>query len=70
MDPTLESLPRAAPEMIDNPVAAAALVRAMALRSILADRLGHPDDGRVWARAVRILWGDADGFLRPLADGG
>ena len=70
MDPTLESLPRAAPEMIDNPVAAAALVRAMALRSILADRLGHPDDGRVWTRAVRILWGDADGFLRPLADGG
>ena len=70
LDPTLESLPRAAPEMIDNPVAAAALVRALGLRSVLAGRLGHPDEARVWARAVSILWGDADEFLRALPEGG
>ena len=66
LDPTLESLPRAAPEMLDNPVAAAALVRAMILRAQLANQTGNSRAAATWGAAVRILWAHADAFLQPM----
>jgi hypothetical protein len=40
-----------------------ALVRAMALRAALAHGIGDHAMSQIWARAVSILWSDADAFL-------
>lgn len=66
LDPTLQSLERVPSDMMEDPVAAAALVRAMVLRAQLADRTGDPRTARLWAVAVRILWSAADPFLQPV----
>jgi len=66
LDPTLQSLARVPMEMMDDPVAAGAMVRAMALRAQLADRTGDARGAREWATAVRILWSGADPFLQPV----
>jgi DNA-binding SARP family transcriptional activator len=40
-------------------------VRAMALRAEIADRMRDRRTARLWARAVLVLWSDADKSLRP-----
>jgi hypothetical protein len=66
LDPTLESLGRVAPEMLQNPVAAAALLRAIALRARLDLHEFDRATQRSWARAITILWAHADEFLQPV----
>ncbi len=66
LDPTLTALHRVRPTALSFLGRPGALVRAMALRSDLADRLGDPEAARRWARAVVILWSDADPFLQPI----
>lgn len=65
LDGTLETIRFAQPEKFVDPANAAALVRAMALRAELAERAGDFPTARRWARAVTILWADADPFLQP-----
>jgi len=64
IDPTLRRL-RVSPPLAD-PVSAASLVRAMALRAELAERAGDHRTAALWAAAVVELWADADDFLQPL----
>ena len=66
LDPTLNALEEAAPNATPDPAREGGLVRAMALRADLAARMGQPGEARRWAKAVAILWSDADGFLQPL----
>ena len=66
LTPTLDAQARASVENLRSPVAAAALVRSMALRAQLAKRLGRDAEARTYARAVLALWEDADGELRPV----
>jgi hypothetical protein len=47
-------------------VAAASLVRAMALRAELAERVGDHRTAALWAAAVVELWTGADDFFQPL----
>ncbi len=56
---------RATPSPID-PIHAAALVNAMALRAELAARAGDAKGAARWASPVVELWGGADAFLQPL----
>ena len=49
---------RVSPPLAD-PVAAASLVRAMALRAELAERAGDHRTAALWAAAVVELWTDA-----------
>jgi hypothetical protein len=64
IDPTLRRL-RVSPPLAD-PVAAASLVRAMALRAELAERVGDKRTAALWAAAVVELWANADDFLQPV----
>ena len=66
LDPTLRSLRSTSLDLYRNPVGAGMLVRAMALRAELAARSGDPATAAQWARAVLVLWSDADGFLKPI----
>jgi serine/threonine protein kinase/DNA-binding SARP family transcriptional activator len=66
IDPTLNAVAEAAPQTYADPVRAASLVRSMALRAEVADALGDRDAASRWARAVSILWHDADAFLQPV----
>jgi hypothetical protein len=66
LDPALNSLAATAPQVLSDPARTGALVRAMALRAELATRLGDAEQARRWARAVAILWKDADPFLQPV----
>jgi serine/threonine protein kinase len=59
LDAALEGLP-ASSTILDNPIFAASLVRAMALRAELAGRAGQRDISRTWANAVFALWGKGD----------
>lgn len=68
LDPTLESLAGAAPEVYADPVRAGTLVRAMALRAELAESVHDSAGAARWARPVLMLWSDADDFCRPLLD--
>ncbi len=65
LDPTLDSLGGAVPRVLATPPNAAALVRAMILRSELAKQMGDQDAARRWAAAVLTLWENADEFLKP-----
>ena len=65
IDPVLAALRVSGP--LANPVNAAVLVRAMALRADIANRLGDHATARRWAQAVAILWLHADEALQPLA---
>ncbi|MGE5762027.1 MAG: protein kinase domain-containing protein, partial [Gemmatimonadota bacterium] len=66
LDPTLAALPGTAPEVLEDLPRAAALVRAMVLRAELADRTGDKSSAARWARAVAVLWSDADAPLQPI----
>ncbi|MFP5356699.1 MAG: hypothetical protein ACLGIK_16430, partial [Gemmatimonadota bacterium] len=62
LDPPLSALPRLSLGLADV-APAVALVRAMALRAELAAEMGDRATARRWARAITILWRDADPFL-------
>jgi len=64
IEPTLLRL-RVSPPLPD-PVPAASLVRAMALRAELAERVGDHRTAALWAAAVVELWANADDFLQPV----
>jgi serine/threonine protein kinase len=66
LDATLNSLAGVAPEVLRDPVQAAALMRAMILRARLADEAGDRATAQRWARIVTTLWSGADPFLQPL----
>jgi hypothetical protein len=68
LDPTLRTLRLSASRNLANVVATGPLVRAMALRAKLADRVGDRATARTWGRAVLILWSDADAFLQPAVE--
>lgn len=65
LDSTLNVLAGTEPGVLADPPRAGALVRAMALRAELAGRAGDRETAARWAQVVRILWSDADTFLRP-----
>lgn len=64
LDPSLNALAMTAPHALSDYVRAGALVRTMALRAEVAVRLGDREGARRWARAVAILWSDADPYLQ------
>ena len=64
LDPSLHALPVTAPHALSDYVMAGALVRTMALRAEVGVRLGDTEGARRWARAVAILWSDADPHLQ------
>ncbi len=64
LDPTLQSLRQASPELVDDPVSAATLVRSMELRALVAARQSDGPTAAKWARAVTVLWSGADPFLQ------
>jgi DNA-binding SARP family transcriptional activator/tRNA A-37 threonylcarbamoyl transferase component Bud32 len=64
LDQVLMILPRTPPQVSADPVAVGALLRASVFRAALADRLGDAATATRWARAISILWSDADPFLR------
>jgi serine/threonine-protein kinase len=66
LDPTLGVLPHVAPDVLASPARVASLVRAAALRAKIAAGLGDSEGARQWARAVELLWSDADPFLQPI----
>ena len=65
VEPTLSVLPQVDLQRLSEPVSAGPLVRIAALRAELASELDLPEEAARWARAVTILWSDADVFLRP-----
>jgi protein kinase-like protein len=67
LDPALGALPRTSAPILAELGRAGTLVRAMALRADLADRLGDRTTSRRWARIVAELWMNADEFLQPVA---
>ncbi|MGH7561546.1 MAG: protein kinase domain-containing protein [Gemmatimonadales bacterium] len=68
LDPPLGALRRTAPQALADAFNAGALVRALALRAEIAERAGDRANSVRWARAVAILWEDADGFLAPIVE--
>jgi hypothetical protein len=68
LDPTLAALRSSSQMNFLDPIRAAALVRGMALRADLADRLGDHAAAAMWAGAVAELWENCDPDLRPVRD--
>jgi hypothetical protein len=68
LDRSLEALPTLGLDLIGQMPQAAGLVRAMALRAELAERVGDRTTASRWALAVIVLWADADAPLQPLVD--
>ena len=66
LDPTLSSLSASAPQKFVDAANAGALVQAMELRAELAEQVGDSVSASRWARAVEILWRNADSFLQPV----
>jgi protein kinase-like protein len=66
LKPTLDALPQVAPQILEMPEQAASLVQAARLRATLAARLGDHAEAARWAKAVIILWANADQYLQPL----
>jgi hypothetical protein len=66
LDPTLAVLSRKSTRELADPVRAASLVRALALRARLDRRLGDHDGAERWASAVVTLWTDADPWLQQI----
>jgi hypothetical protein len=64
LDPWFRALPRVTPGGLGLIPESAALVRAMALRANLAQRLGDGAAAAAWGRAFGVLWSDADPYLR------
>jgi hypothetical protein len=67
LDAALGSLPKREHDLLVDVAAAGALVRAMALRAELAANRTDRVTAVRWARAVAVLWSDADSFLQPVA---
>jgi tRNA A-37 threonylcarbamoyl transferase component Bud32/tetratricopeptide (TPR) repeat protein len=67
LDPPLGALRLMPPSLVSQPPFAGSLARALALRARLA---AATDAGAAagWARALLILWEDADAFLQPTLD--
>lgn len=68
VDPTLAELPLIDIDQIARPEQSASLVRLAALRAEVARATGEEKAARAWARAVTILWSDADPFLQDLVE--
>jgi len=64
LDAPLAAISTKAPEVLASPAGIACLIRAMALRAEVADRLHDREGARRWARAVVTLWSGADPFLQ------
>lgn len=64
LDPALRALPQNVPWIMTYPERAAALVRAFALRAVIAFELENHEDAVAWRRVAQILWSDADPFLQ------
>jgi hypothetical protein len=65
LDPVLTSLRATSPLDLVDEIRPGTLVRAMALRADLAERVGNHSSARQWASTVVQLWSDADEFLQP-----
>jgi hypothetical protein len=65
LDATLGAIRRMDPQLLSKLTNAAALVRMIALRAEIADRLRDRATAAKWARVVATLWSAADGFLHP-----
>lgn len=65
VEPTMSLLPQVDPESLARPEGVGPLIRIAALNAELASRLGRPEEASRWARAVTIVWSDADPFLQP-----
>jgi hypothetical protein len=64
LDPTLAAVSAIASQMFDDLTRAAALVRAMELRSQLAEGVGDTATARSWGRAVDVLRSDTPPLAR------
>jgi len=64
LDRTLEGLPGISTATLQEPGAAAGIVRAMMLRADLANAQGDRQTARKWESAVSALWEDADPAVR------
>ena len=64
LDTSLTALPLLGPYLLDYVQDAGFLVRAMALRSDVALRVGDLRTAQRWASAVSVLWGGADASLQ------
>lgn len=62
----LDSLRFASPLTLADPSRAGPLIRAAALRAELEARSGDPGQARAWARAIGILWANADEPARSI----
>jgi hypothetical protein len=68
LDPTLSNLRRLSLQLVNDPVGAALLVRAMAFRADLATASGDSVTAKRWGRAVAGLWSSSDPFLAPVVE--
>jgi hypothetical protein len=64
LDRSLRALPGLSPPALREAGAAAAIVRAMVLRTDLAAKTGDSGTARKWGRIVSILWSSADPSLQ------
>jgi eukaryotic-like serine/threonine-protein kinase len=65
LDLPLQALPTLGADIIDQLPEAATLVRGMALRAELAERVNDGTTARRWAQDVLLLWSAADEELQP-----
>jgi tetratricopeptide (TPR) repeat protein len=65
LDRSLRALPGLSPPALREAGAAAAIVRAMVLRTDLAAKTGDTVTAHKWGRTVSILWSSADPSLQP-----
>jgi hypothetical protein len=68
LDLALEALAVSRVDLLDAVAFPAALVRAMALRAMLAHASGERAVAARWSRAVLDLWDDAEPPVRPTTD--
>jgi len=68
LDPTLRSLPQMDVGVLSDPIRTASLLRIAALRAVIARENAEEESARRWARAVSILWSDADAPLHETRD--
>ncbi|HZH42386.1 MAG TPA: serine/threonine-protein kinase [Gemmatimonadales bacterium] len=66
LDAPLDALGVRAPDLLASAPGVASLVRVMALRAEIAERLGDHAGAIRWANAVVTLWSGGDAFLQPL----
>jgi hypothetical protein len=69
LDGTLGTLFGRGPNVLHDPLEAAGLVRAAALRARYADDMGEHELASKWNTVVRILWSEMDPALAPVVGG-